>query len=443
MFSRMRHCTSNPRRIYSNSQPTGLIPNRMWSDYIWSSGDPCQATWPFSRATRLQRPIFKLIMSDIRLSARISNSLLEVYVATCAYHDQACTWISAQKRGLDKLPSCETLPASSTPTMRESFTTLPTEVIEEIMSYSSYSDISALARTSTRLWQAAAPRVRSVIPLLTSERMGRCIQYLADDPQRATRILEVHLLKLVPRRKPLPWCFDFIDRFFIVTLGRVVPLTFIPRETYPKLSRVFHNALCNMTRLRVLAVHSCQHHEIWECCIIIPSLRELFVYPGAESSSLWRWAVRQRSLITLHNCRKNPDQLYWSLYGSTYCDSVVFAALQTLITDPEGATELLPQSVVSDLSIQGLSKPSIFSKYPTHVAYSHWADYNPPFLYEIVRSNKRIPLRRITLSGTVGAICCVLQELESRHSLPPRVRIFLDLEIEKSQRDLVRQILLI
>jgi len=69
-------------------------------------------------------------------------------------------------------------------------------------------------------------------------------------------------------------------------------------------------------------------------------------------------------------------------------------------------------------------------------------DYNPPFLYEIARSNKRIPLRRIALSGTIDAICGVLQELESRHSLPPVLRMFLDLENEKSQRDLVRLIFL-
>jgi len=67
----------------------------------------------------------------------------------------------------------------------------------------------------------------------------------------------------------------------------------------------------------------------------------------------------------------------------------------------------------------------------------HWADYKPPFLYEIVRSNERTPLHRISLSGRVDSICCVLLELESRHSLPPRVRVFFDLEKEKSQRDLV------
>ena len=327
--------------------------------------------------------------------------------------------------------------------MRESITTLPTEVIEEIMSYSSYSDISALARTSTRLWQVAAPRVRSVVPLLTGERVRRCIQCLVDDPQRAAQILEVHLPKLMPRRKPLPWYFYFIDRFFIATLERVVPLTFLPSETYPELGHVFHNALCNMTRLRVLAVHSRQHLEIWESRIIIPSLREIFVYPGAQSMSLWRWTVKQRSLITLRNRWIHPEQPYWTPSCLTYRGPLVLAGLQTLITDPAGATEILPMSVVSDLTIQGLSKPPKFSEYPMHVAHSHWADYDPPFLYEIVRSNKRIPLRRITLSGTVDAICCVLQELESRHSLPPRVRLFFDLENEKSQRDLVCQIILI
>ena len=307
------------------------------------------------------------------------------------------------------------------------------------MSYSSYSDIAALAQTSRRLSRVAAPRLRSFIPLLTGERMRRCIQRLADDPQRATQIIELHLPRLVPRRKPLPWCFNFIDKFLTATLDRVATLTFIPRESYPELGRIFNDALCNMTHLRVLAVHSCQHNKIWESSVIIPSLREIFVYPGAESWYLWYWAVRHRNLVTLRNCWIHPDQPWWNPSGPTYHGPLIFADLQTLITDPEGATEILPKSIVSDLTIQGLSEPSIFSEYSIHVANSHWADYKPPFLYEIVRSNERTPLHRISLSGKVDSICCALQELESRHSLPPRVRIFFDLENGKSQRDLVRQ----
>jgi len=192
-----------------------------------------------------------------------------------------------------------------------------------------------------------------------------------------------------------------------------------------------------MTHLRVLAIHSYQQRGIWERDVIIPSLREIFVYPGAESYFLWWWAVKHRSLITLRSCWNHPDQRWWFPSGPTYRGPLVFAALQTLITDPAGATEILPKSVVSDLTIQCLSKPSSFSEYPTHVAFSHWADYEPPFLYEIVRSNERTPLRRIALSGTVDGICCVLQELQSRQSLPPHVRIFFDLENEESQKNLV------
>ena len=323
--------------------------------------------------------------------------------------------------------------------MLESITTLPTEVIEEILSYSSYSEISALALTCRRLWQIAAPRVRSVIPLLTGETMRRRIQRLADDPQRATQIIEIHLPKLMPRHKLLPWCFNFIDRFLIAALERVATLTFVPRETYPELGRVFNDALCNMTHLRILAVHSRQHNQIWESRVIIPSLREIFVYPGAESFHLWWWALRQQSLTTLRNCWIHSDQPWRNPPGLRYRGPRAFADLRTLITDPEGATQILSRSVVSDLTIQGLSKFSVFNKYPMHVANSYWANYKPPFLYEIVRSNERTPLHRIALSGRVDSICCVLQGLESHHSLPSRVRIFFDLENEKSQRDLVRQ----
>lgn len=323
--------------------------------------------------------------------------------------------------------------------MREGITTLPTELLEEILSYIPYSDIYSLARTSKRLWRVAAPRIPSVVPFLTSRRIRICIQHLAEHPQRAGQILEFHLPKLIPRRKPFPWYFNIIDRFLVTTIERVVPLPFIPIETYPELRRVFHHALCNMTNLRVLVIHSSQHYEIWgHCNIIVPSLREIFVYPGAESWRFWHWAMEQRSLTTLRNCWKHANQPYWYQSGPKYRGPLVYPGLQTLITDPEGATEILPRSVVSDLTIQNLSRPFSFSEYSTHVPYSHWADQIPPILYDIVRSNERTPLRRITLSGTVDAICTVLRELQSRDSLPPHVRVFFELEHKKSERELVR-----
>ena len=360
----------------------------------------------------------------------------QVYVAACACHMRLHLDYSTKPSDLNPVGSAF---APSTSTMREGITTLPTEVIEEIMSYISYHDISALAETSKRLWLVATPRLQSVVPLLTSRRMRTCIQHLADNPQRAIQILEIHLPKLIPRRNPFPWYFNVIDRFLIATIERVVPLPFFPVETYPELRRVFDGALSNMTSLRVLAVHSRQDRKIWEyCSIVIPSLREIFVYPEAESWFLWHWAMQQRSLTTLRNCWKHADQPSWHPSGPTYRGPVVFPNLQTLITDPEGATEILPKSVVSDLTIQGLSKPLSFSEYPDHVMYSHWADYKPPILYDIVRSNERTPLRCMTLSGTVDSICSVLRELQSRDSLPPRVRVFFELEHEISERDLVR-----
>jgi hypothetical protein len=319
--------------------------------------------------------------------------------------------------------------------MRESITTLPTEIIEEIMSCITFRDIAALAQTSKRLRQVAAPRLCSFIPLLTARGIRRCIQCLAENPQRASQVLEVHLPKLVPGPKPPRWCFSFIARFLIATLDGVAPLPFFPVQTYAELSSAFNGALCNLAHLRVLVVHSVQHHEIWDNHTIIPSLRELFVYPGAESWRLWRWAMRQHSLATLRNCWNRP---YWQVMGPTHCSPLVFVDLQTLITDPEGAAELLPKSMVSDLTIQNLSQPSVFSVCPIPVAFScpvGWV-YEPPFLYEIVRSNKRIPLCRITLSGRMDGIHSVLKELQLRDSLPPHVRVFL--EHDRFKRDLVR-----
>ncbi len=319
--------------------------------------------------------------------------------------------------------------------MRESITTLPTEIIEEIMSYISYSDINALAQTSKRLCQVASPRLHSVIPLLASQKIRKYIQRLADDPQRATQTLEIHLPQLLPREerlKPSPWRFDSVSGFLTTSLERVVPLPFFPVETYLDLGHTFKDAIQNMTRLRTLTVHSRQRGEIWDNNIVMPSLRELFVYPDAESPYLWHWTMRQHNLITLRNCWHGGHISSWWSPFPPACDSTAFPNLQTLITDPAGVVELLPKSAVSDLAIHGL--PHL---YPFQLINLHPADDIPQYLHKIGRSNKRTPLRRITLSGPLDRSCYVLQVLQFLDSLPPHVRLFSAPEDGQSEQALV------
>jgi F-box domain len=353
------------------------------------------------------------------------------YLPRLSVHLDSCTttwslWINYH-------PKSETKRPPPTSAMRENITTLPTEVTEEITSYMSYSDIAALARTSKRLCLVAASKLRGFIPPLTAQRMRMCIQHLASDSQRAAEILEIHLPKLMrreERRKPSPWRFDSISGVLSAAIERVLPLPFVPVETYFELGAVFKDALRNMTNLRVLVVHSLQYSEILDENIIIPSLREIFVHPGAESWHLWRWATRQDSLTTLQCCWSDPNHTTWWFSGPTYHGLVIFANLETLITDPEGAAELLPKSAVSDLTIQFISNPPSLSMY---------SDRKPPFLEEIVCSNQRAPLHRITLAGVMTGVYSVLKELRYRDSLPPRVRLFFVLEQGMSERDLVRQ----
>ena len=310
--------------------------------------------------------------------------------------------------------------------MREGITTLPTEVIEEILSYLSRDDISALAQVSRRFWQVSARTLRSVIPLLDSKRMRICIQHLADDPRRAAQTLEIHLWELVPRqerRKPSPWRFNSIRGPFVAALERIVTLPFVPVEKYLDLGRIFEGVLRNMTHLRTLVIHTRQHVDIWANHVIIPSLREIFVYPHAETPFLWQWTMRQHSITTLRNCWNHPPWSPRLPSSPPIRRPSVFPELQTLITNPVGAAELLPKSVVSDLTIHGLRSPLKLLVRASH---------------EIVRSNKRTPLRRITLSGTLDGICYILPLLQSQDSLPPHVRVFFELEYGMSEQDLVR-----
>jgi hypothetical protein len=158
---------------------------------------------------------------------------------------------------------------------------------------------------------------------------------------------------------------------------RSIPLPFVPVEPYPELGRIFNDALCH---LRTLSVHSAQHDGIWnDIWNNISSLREIFVYPGAELWYLWQWAMRQYSLMTLGNCWKHSSQPWWNPSGPTYRGPLVFADLQTLITDTDGATELLPKSVVVELIIQNIPQPSSFSEYSIHVA--HYVSARGPCRY--------------------------------------------------------------
>jgi len=308
------------------------------------------------------------------------------------------------------------------------------------MSYISYSDIAALAQTSKRLCHVASPRLHAVIPPLASQKIRRYIQCIADDPQRATQTREIHLPKLMPReerRKPSAWRFDSASGFFITALERVVPLPFVPVETYLELGRVFKAALLNMTHLRTLAVHSRQHGEIWDNYVTMPSLREIFVYPGAESPYLWRWTMRQHSLIILQNCWPGVQSSSWWPYGPPDCGPVAFPKLQTLITNAVSVNELLPKITVSGLTMHGLAQLSNISVHAVQITNSHWVDAVPSFLHKIDHSHKRAPLRRITLSGKLDCICYILQVLQFRDSLPPHVRLVFELEQWMSEQALV------
>ena len=305
--------------------------------------------------------------------------------------------------------------------MQESITTLPTEVIEEVMSYMSRNDIASLAQVSRRLWRVSATRLRSVIPPLTSKKMRICIQHLAGDPQRVAQTLEIHLSELVPReerRKPSPWRFNSIRGPFVAALERMVPLPFVPVENYVQLGRIFEGALHNMAHLRTLVVHSRQHVDIWMNQIIIPSLCEIFVHPGAETPFLWQWAMRQDSITTLRNCWHHP---LWSPRmpsSPPIRRPAVFPKLQILITNPIGACEILPKSIVTDLTVHSIPIRQ--------------------YMYWIGHGIKRPPLRRITLSGAVEGICSTILLLQSKDSLPSHVRVFFERENRTSEPDLVR-----
>jgi hypothetical protein len=232
----------------------------------------------------------------------------------------------------------------------------------------------------------------------------------------ASRILEFHLVGFFPRRKLPRWCSSSIGRPLIATLDQLAPLPSIPVEP---VIRDFNGALRNMTHLHTLVIHSFQSYRIWHRTIFIPSLRELLVYPGAESWYLMIWALRQENLTTLQHYWKHPFHPYWE--SRTTIPSHL-NGLQTLITDLVGAALFLPLHTVSDLTIHNVPQPSNVTI--NNEDFFLWPDPSHFWYSIVIHRNRVAPLRRITLSGRVDGICSTLQGLQTHHSLPPHVRVF-------------------
>jgi hypothetical protein len=220
----------------------------------------------------------------------------------------------------------------------------------------------------------------------------------------------------MPRCNLPRWCSGSIGRPLIATLDRLALLPSIPVDT---LTRDCGQALRTMTHLHTLVIHSLQPYHMWYRAILIPSLRELFVYPGAESWELMLFALRQENLTTLQHYWERPHHPYWDL---KYIISSGLKTLQTLITDPGGAGQFLPIRNVSDLIIHKIPQPSTVILNTKDFARRHHASH----FWDPIVSNMVAPLRRITLSGRVDGICSALQSLQTHHSLPPHVRVFFD-----------------
>ena len=322
---------------------------------------------------------------------------------------------------------------------------LPVELQEQILDYLSRQDLLSLAQTCKVVSLVASARLRAIVPTLDPASFTRCIRVLMADPARAAEIIELNIPKCELREKRFAQ-FQPVSRrstFFAslkstIRKSRSPPAVSIDHETPPSdpcdtpLGPFdFFHALTNLTRLRKLVIHAPQNALLWTIPVVIATLREIDAHIGAESTPMLGWISYQPSINTLRvHCNGNKLREY-RVHPP---NSIFFPSLSFLTSNAEGASILLPESVVEDLHIEGLEYNKELPQASEGVARLQ----RPSLVRAMKDSCERTPLRRLTLTGdTIGIFKCLKALAEGGVSLS-HVRMILFGEITESIQILVR-----
>ena len=256
----------------------------------------------------------------------------------------------------------EAVHLQSKPGMTAALTTLPIELLYDIIELLDWQSLLHCAITCRLLTKILAPKLWRVIPRLTPAKTIRLIQALATSSSNAGP--EIHEINLngtcsFRRTPPVPRP-PTVHGIFARGLGSLFqspeiqsPTPIVCSAGDPELSfTTFSSAFQKMTHLRKLVIHGPVPPRLWGFTLFIPTLREIFVYRQAESTELLNWIKWQSNVTGL---RLWAPQ-WWPDGGSFLFNrrTILFPHLHSLTTTPRGATILLRCSSVSDLIIENI-----------------------------------------------------------------------------------------
>jgi len=247
--------------------------------------------------------------------------------------------------------------------MIAALTTLPTELLYDIIEHLDRQSLLHCAFTCRLLARLVASKLWRVLPRLTPRKTIQLIQALSTSPNAGKEVLEINISGTCAFRRE---CIPPVTRLptFHETIARALGDLFQPSKSKGSTpivstsadselsSQTFSTAFQKMIHLRKLVIHGPVRPSLWGFTLFIPTLREVFVYRQAESIGLLNWIKGQSNLTTL---RLWVPQ-YWP-DGRSFLPNkrmILFPHLHSLGTTPRGATILLQCSSVSDLIIEDI-----------------------------------------------------------------------------------------
>ena len=249
--------------------------------------------------------------------------------------------------------------------MTATLTTLPTELLYDIIEQLDRQSLLQYALTCRLFAKIVAAKLWRVIPRLTPQKTIQLIHALSTSPNAGTEVLEINISgsgafqhqSKPSTPPPPPTHYEIIARglggLFQFSKSQSSTPT-VSTDGASELSfQTFSTAFRKMIHLRKLVIHGPIRPRLWGFTLFIPTLREVFVYRQAESIELLSWIKGQSNLTRLRLWAPQdwPDGGSFLLNNRT----IWFPQLQSLTTTPRGAAILLQCSSVSDLIIENIA----------------------------------------------------------------------------------------
>ena len=327
---------------------------------------------------------------------------------------------------------------------------LPVELLHDIALYLDRDSLISLAQSCRVLYAVAIHHLHRNVPRLNGPDTIRRLNTFATTPDIAGRVRTFNIYAsfavglfpptLPPASVQIP-CKGIWDKLLAVFRPPPSPLP-LPPPAPPCLHFIagterislqnIANAFYNMNKLHTLIIHAPSHPRIWDFEHPIPTLQTVFVHHSAESPSLFKWIMMQKSITYLRmNVDKYPLLPAIAKRDSSLTPPLSLPNLRYLTCNPGGVFYLFPGGRVSELVIVNL-----FEKLDISVV-DHLATVIAPS-----SAKSGIQLRRLSIYGAKVAINHLLERLDD---LLPNLLFFRIFAVDKFKESVssIPQVLLI